>query len=215
MKHRNLQIILLIGLSALFLGSCGKEGPDQLAATTSNVEPPDGSIKVIGNGMASTQCLLFGTMEEPKPYKLKLWECPLNIKSVELTKLPQTLVFAVDCKRKQLSVRSTDLPPDNLDSLWDLLPDGTFNVEFPGGLTVFKEDGAGHSDCISFPTIELRGKADCSKPDHPFMKDTYIFWNIGKSTRPRTGKWATGTLNECKFESKCYLGTTTDLKQCR
>ena len=176
--------------AVLSLASCGKKSGD-------------GSPPINGNGLLGNQCP-YGWITEPVPVALKLWNCPANFSSMDLSEPLQPLLIQGDCKKKLLAVRT---PDHKIDTSWEIMPDGSFFVTVEGGYVKLKSDGAGNSDCTSPATIDLSGTLNCQDRDKLTIHLEAINWNLGKGKMPSGAK-------ACQLPAGCYIGASADVKQC-
>jgi len=126
------------------------------------------------NGAApfASQCP-YGSFSKPVAAKVNLWNCNLGIGRVDLVEALRPLVIQADCKKKLISVRSTD---GKLDSLWEVMPDNTFNLTVDGGRAILKDDGSGNLNCATNLSAEMFGTLDCADRDRVTIKFETVWW---------------------------------------
>src|SRR3712207_5805242 len=111
--------MLLISIVAL-APACGRRSPDEEAAR-------QGAKPIKGRAEVGSQCGLYGTITDPVPVKLKLWNCPTPLESIELEQGPPALFFQGDCQKRQLHVRSLD---KSVDGYFELPTNYEINLTF-------------------------------------------------------------------------------------
>jgi len=188
--------IASVSLLVVNLG-CGKsEG--QESALTAEAKP------VVGAASFRTSCP-YGTISASKAARLELFDCPINAPSVELTEPLQRLVLLADCKKNTLIVRSEDR---QIDTQWEVMPDGTFYFTLEAGNAKLKSDGSGTQNCVAPLTTEYWGKLDCKDRDRVRISLENVWW-LNKRALPAGSR---GTA--CKMPSGCYFHSVTQLQQC-
>jgi hypothetical protein len=206
MTARKLTPWILI-LGAAVLTACGRPSDEQLKVREGMI-PVDAKV-----GFAS-QCPSFGTVGDPFPVSLGLWSCPIDQGKIELSRPMMDLLFAVDCKKKLLSVRSADRKK-GLDTLWETMPDGTFNVTIDAAATTvpvyLKDDGTGGGECVAYAQLQVYGRADCKDLDHVDL-DVTSDWHLTQGHRPAN---PSTSLRECQLPSSCFLEAESVIKQCQ
>lgn len=190
-------------ISALLIGSgCGKPSDP--------VGPGEGMIPVEGRVAFGNQCP-YGTFSEPNPVRVGLWDCPIGLGTMELTEPPPTLVFQADCKKKLLTIRSTDR---KLDSLWEVMPDGSFSITLDaGGAARFRTDGSGNTNCVTYLSADVHGRLNCLDRDRVNI-DVNVVWWPGRGTPPGSEP-STASATACQLPSSCYLHATAQIPQCQ
>jgi len=213
--------------ATLALPACGKHEGEPASTTVEGLTP------VRGAAAFGSQCP-FGTYDQPVSAKLQLWNCPTGLPNVELNEQLEPLIFQVDCKKKTLSVRRINR---TMDTFWNLMPDGSFNITVDAGKASLKSDGSGRGACSIPVTADLSGKVDCSDRDKAVIPVEAVYWtgrnapapapspSVGPDSGP--GAWAPGGANRgvtlapessearCQLASSCYFYTSTTIKQCQ
>ena len=190
---------LFAAVILVFLGACGKDSGKV------DEETQPGLTHVSGKFLIGNQCP-FGSISDPVPVDLQMGDCPQMI-GPELVEAPAPLMIQADCRKKLLSVRTADR---KTDVLWELMPDGLFNMTVDAGKIQLRNGGAEHPEsCSSFITMDLSGKVDCSNQDKASIQvDSQ--WTLGKGKKPNDFK---GSL--CQLPSSCYLKASAVVKQCQ
>lgn len=183
--------------AASLLASCGKP-----TGTASQ----DGLIPILDSyDVFSTSCV-SGTISDPTPVQLGLWDCPLKIPKSPLPKSPGQIILEVDCRKNMIR---TSLPDHN-SAIW-LLP-GDMRIRLGGlhgGVIQLPGDQANpNSVCGTESSFELQGYADCSNPDQPILHVDAAIWWLGQSGYKNP-------LRQCALPEGCTLRTQTTLNQCR
>lgn len=168
--------------------------------------PPVPLTPVDGVAGFGIQCP-YGTISHPNAARLEAWNCSLGLERLQLEQNIQPLFLQADCKKKLLSVRM-----DNrvLDTMWEVMPDGSFFITLEPGMIQFRSDGPGRSSCFSPATLDLMGKLECSDRDKVKIKFESIWW-LGKTRnaallqRPDT----------CRIPEGCYLYSQAQAQQCQ
>lgn len=160
----------VLGLAILVQG-CGSESttarPEEQTSLPSNMK------KVVGSARFGNQCP-YGSVIPPQPVAIELYDCPLNVPQVELTKPLQSFILQVDCKKKTLDIRSDDrsVTPTS----WEVMPDGNFYLTMNAGRAYLAEDGAGNKNCSTPLMADLWGKIDCQDRDQAKIKVQTVWW---------------------------------------
>lgn len=160
----------VLGVAILAQG-CGSgtstQGTDEQASLPSNMK------KVIGSAKFGNQCP-YGSVIPPQPVPLELYDCPLNVRQVELTKPLQSFILQVDCKKKTLDIRSDDRSV--VPTSWEVMPDGNFYLSMNAGTAYLAEDGAGNKNCTTPLAADLWGKIDCQDRDKAKIRVQTVWW---------------------------------------
>ena len=181
---------------------------------------------VIGETAFGNQCP-YGSIADPRPVRLGLWDCPIDVKTLELIQPPTALIFSADCYKKTLAIRTLDR---KMDTLWEVMPDGSFDLTLDGGTLLLKTDGAGHSPCLTHTIFELWGRLKCTDRDRLTIQVDTV-WHLGKSLipvvipspspfpsvspSPPAARPVTPQIQECKLPESCYLHAAVPLQQCQ
>lgn len=162
--------------------------------------PVDG---VAGFGL---QCP-YGSVGAPQGAKIQLWDCPISMERVGLTKPLEALFLSADCKKKFLSVR---MDKRRMDSNWEVLPDGSFFATVDGGTATLLADGPGRGECTTALTADVSGKLECNDQDKVTIRLETVWWmNKPFDTSMRIdGK-------RCEIPSSCYMYSAATLHQCQ
>ncbi len=219
--------------ATLSLPSCGKH-EDAPAGTS-----VEGLTPVRGAAAFGSQCP-FGTYDQPVSANLQLWNCPTGLPKVELNEQLEPLIFQVDCKKKTLSVRRINR---SMDTFWNLMPDGSFNITVDAGKASLKSDGSGRGTCSIPVTADLSGKVDCADRDKAVIPVEAVYWTGRSAPAPApspsqgpdtgAGSYAPGGANRgvtlaaaldtatgspeshCQLPSTCYFYSSATIKQCQ
>lgn len=177
--------------------ACGKPDPDSVI--------PDGMTQVEGAGAFGSQCP-YGSISDPRPVRLGLWDCPIGQDPLKLTRSPSPLVFQADCKEKTIAIRTADR---QIDTLWKVMPDGSFLTTIDMTPVQLADDGSGQRRCNAYPQAEIWGKLDCTDQDRVVIKVDTIWWLArGKKPEGTTGP-------DCRLPRSCYLHATGSVRQCQ
>ena len=210
MKRKSLRlhaVALLISV-CFALTHCGKSLED--AAKT---HEDDGSIPVNGSAFIYSQCP-YGSLSSKVPVGIKLVDCPIPLKTAELTEPLQPLIVTADCTKKILTVRTEDRA---VDTSWEIMPDGSFWFTVNGGMAKFKTDGTTPDACKTPLTLDIWGTLDCTDRDK-LVIHTQAAWTLGKETQsPGHAPMVPNTdhLRLCKMPQGCNFYGTSDIKQCQ
>jgi hypothetical protein len=195
----NLGKALIVGTCLAFttLTACGH--PDR--------DDPNTPTPVTGHAFFGSQCP-YGDFSDPTPGDLELWNCPTGLSNVALKQALQPLIFEVDCKKKVISARNFD---HLNDSLWEMMPDGSFAFTVTGGAADLADDGTGKS-CQTMLSATVTGQADCSKDRDRMLISVDAVWNFTSDPLPSS---ATPGDPACKLPTSCYFRSAAKLKQCQ
>jgi len=160
---------------------------------------------VQGAGAFGSQCP-YGSIAEPRPVRLGLWECPIGQDPLELKRSPSPLIFQADCKEKTIAIRTADR---TVDTFWKVMPDGSFLTTIDSGLIQLAEDGEGNRNCNAYPQAEIWGKLDCTDQDRVTISVNTIWW----LTRGKKPEGASGA--DCRLPKSCYLHAEGKVRQCQ
>lgn len=190
--------MLFTGAVAAFaLAGCGRPDADSVV--------PDGMTVVEGTGAFGSQCP-YGSISDPKPVRLGLWDCPIGQDPLELKRSPTPLIFQADCKEKTLAIRTADRA---VDTFWKVMPDGSFLTTIEAGLVQLADDGAGNRDCNAYAQAEVWGKLDCTDQDRVTIHVNTL-WYLAKGKKP---DGASG--RDCHLPASCYLHASGKVNQCQ
>lgn len=206
MKIRLLRTWMVSGFISLSVVACGKGLPNE--STSDGTSTP-----VLGAAGIGTQCGLEGSVRQPTPQRLALWDCPLPITEVELTQAPPPIVVMADCQKKLFTVRNlTQSAGTRTDVTWEVNPDNTFNFTMDGGMIRLKTDGSGNDNCYTQLSMNMAGNLVCTGD-----RDKVTI-NFDSFLRPTHGTVAPGTSpsgKACALPAGCYFHTNASLKQCQ
>ncbi|MCM2279106.1 MAG: hypothetical protein NDJ89_13605 [Oligoflexia bacterium] len=204
MKPKHGLVFLMSSLicAALALNACGK--PSELAQARR-----DGMIPVTGSVDLGTQCP-FGTISPKTPTRLQLWDCPIGLERLTLAQPLDSLYLSVDCKKKILTIRKENR---KLDTAWEFLPDGSFEINIDGGVARLAADGPDRAGCSSPVRAVMMGSLDCSDPDRAKIQLETV-WYLGQSENPERDRELFARESKCELPSGCYLYSSAALQQC-
>ncbi|MEK6706559.1 MAG: hypothetical protein AAB116_01380 [Candidatus Poribacteria bacterium] len=177
-------ISTMVGVVLLIIANfsaCGKPVTQQLL----DIEPvadDEKPVPVIGTVSFGSQCP-YGTVSPLVPLPLNLWDCPVGLNALELITPLRPLVLQVDCKKKVISARSENR---ELDTAWEIMPDGSFYFTIDGGTARVKNDGAGNNNCSIPLSADMWGKVDCSDRDKVNINIEAMWWFGKKEPSPTT-----------------------------
>lgn len=183
---------------------CGRPSEDAILRN-------DGGIPVTGVGGFGLQCP-FGSINDPKAVKLQLWGCPLDLDTLTLTQPLKALYLSVDCKKKLMSIRMENR---TMDSLWEVMPDGSFYMTVDGGVAHLASTGGNRGACSTPLTAVLMGKVDCTDLDKAKIRLETV-WKMGQpapAASPNPDA-APPPPDTCGLPKSCYLYSITKLNQC-
>ncbi len=205
---KQLALFLMIGT---VLSSCGK--PHRTNEEGEELKPFRGSASY------RAQCPLYPTMADPRPVALELWDCPIGVDLVEMTRPPRALVFEANCKDMLLKVRSTDR---QINEVWAPMPNGVFSMSFDGGSIGLKDDGTGAGECVTSTLAEIRGRVNCDSgdPDRARLEIEALWWmgkKVENSGVAEAGAGRGARARKCQLPAnrKCYLYTQSVISQCQ
>lgn len=178
-------VFLLLLIAASAGSSCGLP-PGQSPGSD------DGSPRLKGDLVLGTQCP-YGMVAPGQPGRLSLKGCAGVLDEVEL--LPSSaLYFSGDCAQKTLAVRTADL---RLDSLWQVLPDDSFNLWISSVPLLLGR--AGGSACSVGADLHISGRLNCRDQDRMTIEfDRFSLEELGK----------------CGLPASCRLEARPVLRQC-
>jgi hypothetical protein len=197
------RILIPLTLIALIAAGCGRKS-DEEQLLENGGKPVDGMMT------ARTQCI-YGAPSEPRAARMELWSCPLAVERLQLTEPPKTLAFSVDCKKKLLTIRN--LERGSLDTLWEILPDGSFSVSMPGGPITLGNDGKG-SACATTTELEVTGKVNCQDRDKAEILFETV-WRMGPQPNSTVTTELPAGARQCELPTGCYLYSSAKLNQCQ
>lgn len=204
MKHaRWTRLVIGIALAA-GVGACGKPKDDP--------EPQfDGLTRVTSSpNLFSTSCP-DGSVVDPKPAELGLWDCPIGVPEISLSTGPQPITLEADCEKMNLKVVSGP----RQYTFWNLPVDATINLgKLPGGWVELPRDVQSATPCVSFLSLDILGKLkECipgKKNDKVRFEVEAAIWWLGKGKKlPNVSG-----LRECQLPDQCSLRAQTELQQC-
>jgi hypothetical protein len=188
---------------------CGK--PNDESQTKEPEISEGGMIPVVGNASFGSQCP-YGSITNPRPATVGVWDCPVGLKKVELAEPPPALILQADCKKRILTVRSAD---QRIDTAWEVMPDGTFSVTLDNLQLRLQSDGSGNSGCTAHLSTDLWGSLQCSDRDKVDIKFDTIWWlSKGARPSPTPGIARADSATECRMPQTCYMHTSLTIKQC-
>ena len=195
--HRLILLILFLATMPALMGGCGQ--------SSSSRQSKDGSPSLRGEILVGTQCPL-GTISEPTPGNFSLVDCRSELRELQLTAPPGPIFLSGDCAEKTIGVRTTD---GTVDTLWQVLPDGSFSLLIAGFAGELADDGAGHRSCLAGMTLELDGKMNCEQRD-VFSIDisSMRFWMSSPASDQLAGRAA------CSLPPSCRMEGSLQLRQC-
>src|SRR5690606_8273986 len=115
--------------------------------------------------------------------------------------------FQADCKKKFLIVRSADR---SIDTMWEVMPDGSFYVTMDGGPTRF----VAPMSCTAYTKLDLVGRLNCQDRDKVTVEVDAIWWLNKGVSRPASDRTADTAGASCNVAESCYLHTQLNVKQC-
>ncbi|MEN9723260.1 MAG: hypothetical protein RJB38_1246 [Pseudomonadota bacterium] len=183
----------------LSVSSCGKNSGSRSSG--------DGSPEVIGDVQVGTLCPL-GTISPTISGGFRLQECKTGNSSFEIRRPPGPIYLSGDCREKTLAVRTAD---GSVDTLWQVLPDGSFSLLIPGFQADAGPDQAGNSSCLAALTMDLEGKMTCDTSDALGIEIRSM--KLWIST-PNAGSANPSNLPGCRLPESCRLETELSLRQC-
>jgi hypothetical protein len=193
------------GVAFALLGcvaACGKPSARE--------EALDAGMKpVVGEARFGSQCP-YGFYSEPRVAEIGLWDCKIPLDSVELAEPMSPLLLSADCKKKILTIRTADR---RVDTSWEVMPDGTFNITLDGLSARLRRDGPTGSQCVSYLTTEVFGRVDCKDRDKAAIQFDTMWW-LNKGARPAAAVPGAANERACSFPSSCYLHSSGTIRQC-
>ena len=168
---------------------------------------------VQGHAGFGNQCPALGNFVDPTPFDLNLYNCPIthNSQSLQLVKEPDSLILSADCVKKLVTART---PDRRLDSLWEVLPDGTFAFTVDGGY-VSVDDGSG-TPCSTSVSLTISGSIDCHDHDHPSIRFEALYF-MGKAPdhpRPETPVVPQPLCQIPNAGDGCFMRAVGTINQC-
>ena len=140
-----------------------------------------------------------GTLATITPLELR--NGPANLNQLEITQGMGIYDFAVDCMKKEISVRN----PDSSSQTWEVLSDDHFLFNSSGGSVQLTSDGQNNTNCMAVLTANIFGRVDCKSPNGPTIHLESVWWlSENLSARDRS----------CHFPPGAYLHTVVELRQC-
>lgn len=185
--------------------ACGK--PSEEAAA--------GAKTVNGRAGFGSQCP-GGTISDPLPAKLALYDCPGAADPMELIEPPQELMLQADCKERTIAIRSAPGSRKKIDTLWKIFPDNTFSVKITGDWTIIRDSASRGGSCVSYTAMDVWGTVNCPPEGSPNLDQAEIHvnvdWWLGKGNRPDVGA---PDAPECRLPKGCHLQSKATIAQCR
>lgn len=201
------KMVALLGLFSL-VSACGR--PSQEAVNVAN-----GMIPVNSDMAFATKCPLTGILDAPEPAILGMWDCPLNVDSVELTRPPQPLILQADCKKKTLQVMTADMR--TLVAEFNILINGHFDLfidqkDFSNANEIiFETDHSGTGgSCAAYPQLNVWGDLKCNDRDKVEM-NVKARWNFAAGELPED---FSPSQRQCQIPRGCYFYSEAQLNQC-
>lgn len=196
-----------LGLAAVTALACGK--PSQEAVDIRN-----GMRPVQGTASIGTQCD-YGTFQEPLPFKMGLWDCPLE--DPALAAPPPALLLKGDCKKREIAIRAANREFE--PTSWLVYPDQTFYATLDHVTVELADDGTGRGRCISYAklrisdgTMQCRDRSDPERDRITIQGDVLWYLNQGVPS-PEDTRLLEGA-RQCELPAGCYLHTRLRLQQC-
>ena len=207
MKPRGLRSWMVTSFISLSVISCGKGLPGEGGDTGS-------SIPVLGALQIGTQCGLEGSISQPSPQRLSLWECPLKMSEVEITQSPTPIILSADCQKKLITIRTLDRSTGTpTDVTWEVNPDNSFNFTMDGGVMRLKTDGAANTNCYTSLSMNMVGHLACSGDRDRVTINFDSNWYPGQGPAFASGRAPTGKA--CQLPASCRFYSNASLKQCQ
>lgn len=195
-----------LGVTILIVTGCGKPSQEE-------TDMRNGMRPVEGTASIGTQCD-YGTMEGPHPFKMGLWDCPIEKPTV--VSPPPGLFFKGDCKKREVTIRATDNAFE--PSTWLVYPDHTFYATIEPMAIELADDGTGGGRCVTYAKMRVSdGEMRCKSRDDPTRDQIQIegdiLWYLNEAAPPSVNS-GTSATRPCKLPAGCYLHTRLKINQC-
>jgi hypothetical protein len=169
----------------------------------------DGSPRWQGSLTLGTQCP-YGMVSDTRQGSLKLAGCPLPLDALEILETPGPILFSGDCREKILAIRTGDL---SLDSLWQVMPNDTFDLGAGPIWIRLSQDQDGHQNCWARSRIIVKGALQCRDQDRMDIRLDEITLSLADESSSSGEIGPDG--QRCHLPTSCRLTGSTLLGQCQ